>query len=339
MLNLFTTLPPNVSPAPVAAGSVVDAIREGSEKSGADFGYLVKTAQRESSLDPKARATTSTATGLFQFVEQTWLSTLKEAGPRLGLSRYSQAIKEVKSGHFDVADPAMRSEILALRNNPKIASAVAGALTQNNATALTGALGRPAKPEDLYIAHVLGASGAGNLLRLSDSEPDIDAAQIFPDAAKSNPALFFNHDSGEAKSVDEVRRALVLAHQSASAPQTPSFDTSAPSESEPPATVLAYAHPDGPALYSLFRTVGQTTPLNDVVRDLWSTPDSADAQAKPSYFPRSAAVLIEQGDRSLPPLIGPFVNVPLPPVRSVKGLAHSPSPAKPIELTSTLKEP
>ena len=118
MLNLFTN-PRPVAGAPAespraAPSRVVEAIRDGSERSGADFDYLLRTATRESSLDPAAKAPTSTATGLFQFIEQTWLGTLKDAGPKFGLSGYSSEISEVRPGVYDVPDPAHKAEAITL---------------------------------------------------------------------------------------------------------------------------------------------------------------------------------------------------------------------------------
>jgi hypothetical protein len=54
-----------------ARANVLASIQAGARASGADFGFLLKTAQRESSLDPHAKASTSSATGLFQFTDAT----------------------------------------------------------------------------------------------------------------------------------------------------------------------------------------------------------------------------------------------------------------------------
>jgi soluble lytic murein transglycosylase-like protein len=59
---------------------------------GADFKYLLATAQVESRLNPNAQAPSSSARGLSQFIEQTWLSTLKEQGGALGYAPYASAI-------------------------------------------------------------------------------------------------------------------------------------------------------------------------------------------------------------------------------------------------------
>jgi Transglycosylase SLT domain len=283
MFMLFTTPAAPQGGLKEGADAVIGAIREGAQKSGADFSYLVKTARQESALDPNAKASRSSATGLFQFVEQTWLKTLKEAGPRLGLGRLASAVIETKPGHFDVPDPAMRAEILKLRSDPKTASLMAGALTRSNAETLTDALGRKPDAADLYMAHVLGAGGAADLIRNSQINPQAPASDLFPDAAKSNPALFFDSVSGKAKSVGDVKAQLANAHAKASdGPAIAKSASAAPDEQ--PLAPLAYSHPDGPALFSLFRNVGNVAPLNPVVGALWTEPERFSAD-RPAYFP------------------------------------------------------
>ena len=71
-----------------AAGSAVTgAIRQASQATGTSFNYLLATAQVELGLNPQAGAPTSSARGLFQFIQQTWLATMKQAGPALGYGR------------------------------------------------------------------------------------------------------------------------------------------------------------------------------------------------------------------------------------------------------------
>ncbi|NBU14704.1 MAG: lytic transglycosylase domain-containing protein [Alphaproteobacteria bacterium] len=274
MISLFTTppAPPEGSKSP--DGAVIGAIKEGAQKSGADFSYLVKTARRESSLDPKARASRSTAEGLFQFVEQTWLGTLKEAGPKLGLGRFSQSIIETKPGHYDVPDPKMRIAILSLRSDPKISSLLAGALTQSNGEALQQNLGRKASAEDLYLAHLLGVQGATETIRRSEVTPDEAASTIFPDAARSNPSLFFDN-KGHARSISELRILVAELHKKAEAAK-------GDVPTEDPFPPLAFAHPDGPALYSLFRNIGPIDLLSGVAQQAEPVqPVSAPQKKKP----------------------------------------------------------
>ena len=113
-----------------------------SASTGTSFDYLVKTARRESAMNPEAKASTSSASGLFQFVEQTWLETVKLAGPSLGLKDMAARIVAGSDGRYRVPDPQAKAEILALRHDPEISAMMAGALTQRNATYLTERLGR-----------------------------------------------------------------------------------------------------------------------------------------------------------------------------------------------------
>src|SRR6058998_3895754 len=71
------------------AAGITGAIRQAAGQTGASFQYLLATAQIESGLNPTRKAPTSSATGLFQFIDQTWLATMKEAGPGLGYGRYA----------------------------------------------------------------------------------------------------------------------------------------------------------------------------------------------------------------------------------------------------------
>ena len=56
------------------------AVQQVSQATAASFNDLLATAQVESGLNPRAGASTSSARGLFQFIEMTWLATIKQAG-------------------------------------------------------------------------------------------------------------------------------------------------------------------------------------------------------------------------------------------------------------------
>jgi hypothetical protein len=173
------------------ASRITGAIRNAARATGASFDYLLKTALRESNLDPTAKASSSSATGLFQFVDQTWLETVKNAGPTLGYGRYADAIVQTPSGRYMVPDAAMRQEIMELRNDPAASSAMAAAFTQRNEAILTARLGRKPTEGELYIAHFLGPAGAGQLIKTAFTAPQTKAATVFPEAARANRAIFY----------------------------------------------------------------------------------------------------------------------------------------------------
>lgn len=181
------------------------------DSSGASFEYLLRTAQRESNFDPTAQARTSSAAGLFQFIESTWLATFKEAGPQAGLGHYAQHIETNSNGRPRVADAEMRQEILDLRFDPEIATIMAGAYTAKNADYLENRLGREVNAGELYIAHFMGPNGAGRLIETAENDPDANAAQIFPKQARANKPIFFS--GGSARSVAEVYEVLTAKHR------------------------------------------------------------------------------------------------------------------------------
>src|ERR1700752_408479 len=88
---------------------IATSIKQAASTTGASFEYLLATAKMESNFNPKASASTSSARGLYQFIDQTWLGTVKEAGSQLGYGKYTDAIsKSSSSGTYYVNDPSMR---------------------------------------------------------------------------------------------------------------------------------------------------------------------------------------------------------------------------------------
>jgi hypothetical protein len=169
---------------------VEGAIRKAADATGVDFGYLLKTARRESGLNPGARASTSSAAGLFQFVEQTWLATVKRYGARHGLGGWADRITQGADGRFRVADPASRRALLDLRLDPQAAALMAGEMAADHAAYLKGRTGRDPSAGELYAAHFLGPAGSARLIEAARSRPDASAASLFPDAAAANPSIF-----------------------------------------------------------------------------------------------------------------------------------------------------
>ncbi|HWY62688.1 MAG TPA: transglycosylase SLT domain-containing protein, partial [Rhizomicrobium sp.] len=83
---------------------VVSALKQAAAATGSDFHYLLGTAMRESSLRPMAQSGTSSAAGLFQFVDQTWLGLVKTHGAQYGLSAMADAISVGSDGRYRTAN-------------------------------------------------------------------------------------------------------------------------------------------------------------------------------------------------------------------------------------------
>ena len=189
---------------------VESAIKQASERTGASFDYLLSTARRESSLRPQAKSPTSSAAGLFQFVEGTWLKVVKEDGARLGLADFARDIHRTRSGKYYVPDRHRRQEILALRHDPRIAALVAAAYTEHNAHYVRRRIGREPSDGELYLAHFLGPGSAAQMIRLAESQPDSPASRYFPAAARANRAIFYDGDT--PRSLAQVRDLLMASH-------------------------------------------------------------------------------------------------------------------------------
>lgn len=170
---------------------VASAIALASRSTGTDHAYLWTAAARESGFDPSADAKTTTAYGLFQFLEQTWFATVKRHGPRHGLNQVADRITRNRDGSYDVQDYRTRLYILGLRGDPNTAAVMAGEFTADNRQRLEAAWRRPPRHGELYMAHFLGAEGALTLASVARSSPYTSAASIFPAAARKNPAMFY----------------------------------------------------------------------------------------------------------------------------------------------------
>lgn len=169
------------SPQAVQRAEVMAALKTAARSTGVGFDYLVKTAQRESNFDPNAKAGTSSATGLFQFTDATWMSMLERYGARHGVGVEGQS----------------RAELLALRKDAKLSSLMAGELAGENARILEKKLGRPATSAELYTAHFMGPSDAGRLVQAARANKAGDAADMFPSAALANRNVFRGKDGGD----------------------------------------------------------------------------------------------------------------------------------------------
>lgn len=206
---------------------VEKAIANAARSTSVAFDYLVAQAQVESAMNPQAQAPTSSASGLYQFIESTWLDTVKRHGPRFGLNNIADQIRLTRSGSAYVADPSQRAAILDLRNDPEIASLMAAGLAEDNRAHLMPILGRQPEAGELYLAHFLGAGGAGRFLSAMQSDPSRSAASLFRRPAAANRAVFFEN-SGQPRSLAGVMNFLSAKIERAmvGAPEMPGGDAS-----------------------------------------------------------------------------------------------------------------
>jgi hypothetical protein len=137
-------LPPDSQREEPTAVSTVDAVVE-------------RIIDVESGGDPNAKNKRSSATGLGQFLDETWLDMIRAHRP-------------------DLAKGRSQDEILELRRDAKVAREITARFTERNAGMLRKR-GLPVTPGTLYLAHFAGGAGAVAILSAME---DADAALIMP---------------------------------------------------------------------------------------------------------------------------------------------------------------
>jgi Transglycosylase SLT domain len=200
-------------------GIVEAAIQRASNASGVDFGFLMRTARRESGLDPSAHAKTSSAAGLFQFLDQTWLSMLKQHGAQHGYASYANMIQRGHDGRYHVAGGAgAKASVMGLRLDPQAAAMMAGAFAADASAYLKGRIGREPTAGELYSAHLLGPAGSARLIEAVNTKPSASAAAMFPAEASANRPIFYH--GGKPATVGQVLATLTAMQNGATAPVT-----------------------------------------------------------------------------------------------------------------------
>ena len=166
---------------------VLGAIKSASAKTGVDFAYLMEKAAAESSFNPTAKAKTSSATGLFQFIESTWMGMVKQHGAKYGINPNQD-----------------KNSLLELRKDPKIASFMAAEFAKGNKAHLEKTVGGNIGNTELYFAHFMGAGGASAFLSELKKNPSSIGANIFPKEANANRNVFYDSKTGVPKTLQEI---------------------------------------------------------------------------------------------------------------------------------------
>ncbi len=188
--------------------SIVEKVVTAAKSADIDPALLMAIAEKESSFAPSARASTSSASGLFQFVEKTWLKALRAFGLRHG---QEQAVKAIEGGEEQPrVAPHKRGEILKLRNDPYLSAALAADMLKRDSDKIAEKVGRPLTPGETYLIHFLGPEDASRFIVKLNETPNASAAQLLPKPARANKPIFFARDGRRMKdrSLSEVHEAF-----------------------------------------------------------------------------------------------------------------------------------
>jgi len=129
----------------------------------------------------KTRNGTTTAMGLFQFTEDTFMNVI------MGNLSHFPEIKELD-----------RDIILELRGDPGVSTRAAALYRSANRNALVRRLGREPSETELVLAHFLGPGGAQALIAGLEADPKAPADGVLglSTAIKNNPGIFRNKAGG-----------------------------------------------------------------------------------------------------------------------------------------------
>lgn len=170
-----------------APHAITNAIKDASTKTGVSFSYLMGKAAAESNFNPTAKAKTSSATGLFQFIESTWMDMVDRHGEKHGINTNQS-----------------KQNLLNLRKNPEIASMMAAEFASDNKAYLEKTVGGNIGETELYFAHFMGAGGASAFLNQLKQNPNELAAHIFPKEARANRNVFYDRETGHERTLQQV---------------------------------------------------------------------------------------------------------------------------------------
>lgn len=157
---------------------VNEAILAASEKSGVDYGYMMAMAEQESTFNPNAKASTSSASGLYQFTDGTWKG----------------MVANYPNHGFKLSD----------KSSPEAQAIMAAEYANENKKLIEKATGRKATNTDLYLGHFLGGGGAKRFLTTDGSALATTATSEA--SANANASIFYKDPKTklQPRTVDEV---------------------------------------------------------------------------------------------------------------------------------------
>ena len=182
------------------SSDIIDTLYRTSRNTGVDFKLLVVTAMIESDLGRMTISSSSSARGIYQFIEPTWLVLMKRYGERIGYKAYADMIeinKKTRQPQVTHGGIIMRQKILDLRYNKRIASLVKAYQIKDEERVLKSFKnGQNINITDHYIAHMLGLSLARTFYQLKQSESAVILSNLknrkFHEAISLNRSFFYN---------------------------------------------------------------------------------------------------------------------------------------------------
>ena len=180
--------------------ALIDALFTATQETGVSFELMAIKAMIESNLGANTIAAKSTARGVFQYIDSTWLSLIKRHGKHIGYASYADALEyDPKTKRYNTYKNASISheDILNLRDDAKASALIkAYQIIDEQAVLKEYKEGNAPTITDHYIMHMLGLPLSRTFYRLKNSNSPILPANLkngmFSQAIALNPYFFYD---------------------------------------------------------------------------------------------------------------------------------------------------
>jgi hypothetical protein len=174
---------------------VIDAIADAAATVGVDFPYAMAVAARESSFRPDAENRASSAAGLFQFTDVSWMRAIDGFGAGHGYDREAGMIHELDDQRMAASSWDAREHVMRLRYDPHASAAMAAEGMRMDGRRLRALIGREPSWGELYLGHFLGITRARDMVRAVETDPGRLVTDVLPaHVVRANPKVFFETD-------------------------------------------------------------------------------------------------------------------------------------------------
>ncbi len=159
-------------PDPTGPGinGLKDTIVNAAKVVGIDPNIMLTTAAIESDFNPNAKAGTSSASGLMQFINSTWKETINKHGGKYG---YDQS-----TSPFDAKASALMGAHYIKDSLSGLSKSYKGAISSVEA----------------YLVHFMGPGGAAKFLKAMQENPGQYGSQLMPKEAAANQSIYFGQN-------------------------------------------------------------------------------------------------------------------------------------------------
>lgn len=192
---------------------IVQTIIKAAQAVQTDPVLLMAVADKESSFITAVQAKTSSATGLYQFIERTWLGVVRDFGAQYGLTKEAALVTADSNDRPVITDASERARVLDLRRDPYLSALMAGEMLKRDAARIAQTIGRDLTLGEVYLAHFLGPNDAEEFLAQVVGKPSSAAAALLPGPARANRSIFFASAAGKGRRGKAESLSVAQVHE------------------------------------------------------------------------------------------------------------------------------